>query len=70
MKPELQIRFDFSLSQGTAIAYDGQGRIIREIIVPQEKPPEGTATLVMSIEDYMAAMRALGRSTGLVVSRL
>ena len=59
-KPDLKLSIDWSLQQGTAIAYDKDGRAIATLNVPHEKPPPETRLMRMSVEDYMAAMRSLG----------
>lgn len=59
-RAELKLEFRWDLPQGVAHACDSLHRLIAEIQVPQEKPPAGTAILALSIEDYIAATRAMG----------
>lgn len=68
MKPELELTFDFSLQRGTAIAYDEHGQCLGECHPPRERPPAGTRRLELSIEDFMDAMRALGRGPSVMLS--
>lgn len=59
-KPELKLSIDWTLHQGTAIAYDKDGKVLATLNVPHERPPAETRLMRMSVEDYMAAMRSLG----------
>lgn len=59
-KPLLRLGMSRDLPQGIAHACDSLHRIIAEIRVPQEKLPPETAILVLSIEDWAQAQKALG----------
>lgn len=62
-RPTITLEMDRDLPQGIAHACDAYHRLIAEIYVPQQKPPPGTAILVLSIEDWVRAQKALGRVT-------
>lgn len=53
MKPKPTIRLEMTRSLPQGIA---------EIRVPQERPPPGTEILILSIEDFVAAQKALGNA--------
>lgn len=59
-KPQLRLKHSFGLMQGEAEAYDASGNFLGRCNPPHGKPPVGTAILVLSIEDYMAAQKAIG----------